>query len=65
MSIRYKDLPSRSFIKELLETSGSVTKAAQQIGVSQPTLSLWLVKLGLRVKYTISVEEINHDVQAS
>lgn len=57
MSMRYRE-HSRDEIKKLIEESGSVSEAARQIGVSQPTLSLWLAKLGLKVKYTISIEEV-------
>lgn len=45
----------REILAELYQQHDSQSAIAAELGISQPTLSLWLVKLGLREK-TVLVE---------
>ena len=45
--------PIEQCITELYEEYGSQTKVAQKLGIAQGTLSIWLVKLGLKEKLIV------------
>lgn len=48
--------PLKQILKELWETHESQQAVADELGVSQGTISLWMVRLGLTLK-TIIVDE--------
>ena len=45
--------PIEQIISELYEEYGSQTAVAAKLGIAQGTLSVWLVKLGLKEKLVV------------
>lgn len=48
-----KGKPIEDIITELYEKHGSQTAVAAELGIAQGTLSVWLVKLGLKEKLVV------------
>lgn len=48
--------PIEQIIIEMYEQFGSQTKVASELGIAQGTLSIWLVKLGLKEKLIVIKE---------
>lgn len=46
-------IPIEVIIEQLYEKHGSQTAVARELGIAQGTLSLWLVKLGLKEKLIV------------
>jgi hypothetical protein len=45
--------PLAVLLPEVINRHGSVTEAAKELGVSQPTVSLWLRIAGLKVRLMV------------
>jgi transcriptional regulator with PAS, ATPase and Fis domain len=54
---RERQQPLPDVIKELYQKYGQQTRVADDLGISQSTLSIWLVRLGLEEKTVKTVVE--------
>lgn len=49
---RQRGEPMEKFLPELLDALGSIEAAAAELQVSENTVKAWLMRLGLRRRYT-------------
>lgn len=62
VEVRYNK-PLREVLKELYDKHGSVMKIANEIGVSQGTVSSWLLRHNLEVR-SILIDLLEKEVQS-
>ena len=55
-----KGKPIREIIQHAFDQCDTQSEAADLLGISQSTLSLWLLRLGYRQKTKIVLEKIQH-----
>lgn len=56
-----KGKPIQEIIQQAFDQSDTQSEAAKLLGVSQSTLSLWLMRLGYRQKTTIVLEKVQYN----
>lgn len=68
MTAKYEEIetakgkPIRDVLKEEFLKHGTLTAVAKSLGVSQGTISLWLIRFGLKLR--ITTELIESEVQS-